>query len=369
MTIVQAIQNVLEVYNRPLNIMEIYKYIIENKLYTFKARDPMHIIKTTLRRHTYNLDFSSSKKHKYFQLIVDNGSFSTYGLYQPMSYYNINQELYLNSRAIDIGYFIEIIKDIDNNKVINIEKLRDNYDVLIKFNIIDKINENYILSKYSNWFIAIEKYFNRKYLISPLDINTKLNLLESYFLLQRVLKCDFTIIYNLLKLLTKKDSITLDKFSLEIVIRVYWLIDFRILSQNKDIISLTIEGKIIVNKLVKENIDISQENIVINNFLVNEFVNTFVKINKLNATRTTNYKKYIKKYFVTCFNLHKNKFYDRVTISSFINSIILLTLIESNKIIEFINIKTILINTNYLKSIGYSFSYSIKEQDGYIIKG
>jgi hypothetical protein len=369
MTIVQAIQNVLEAYNRPLTVMEIYQYIIENKLYVFKAKDPLHIVKTTIRRHCYNLHFSSAKNIKHFQMILDNQSFSTYGLYQPISNNSSDKELYLNTNTVDIKYFIEIIKNIKNNRIDNKNKLEENYDILIKFNIIDKINENYILTKYSNWFIRIEKYFKNKYLISPLDINEKLDILESYFLLQRVLKNDFTIIYNLLSLLKKKDYINLEDFSLELLIRIPWLIDFKILAQNENRITLTIEGESIADNLIIENINISKENVTINNFLLNQFVFTFIKINQLNMKRTSKSKLYLKKYFETCFNLHKDRFYDRVTISSFINSIILLSLIESNRIIEFIDIKTVLINTNYLKDIGYNFSYSIKEQDGYITKG
>ncbi len=369
MTIIQAIQNVLEAYNRPLSIMEIYQYIIENKLYVFKAKNPLHIVKTTLRRHCYNLDFSSAKRTKYFQLIVDNGSFSIYGLYQPMNYNNSNKELYLNLNAIDIKYFIEVINDINNRIIIDKYKLEKSYDILLKFNIIDKINNNYILTKYSNWFLSLESHFTKQYLISPLDINEKLNLLEKYFLLQRVIKNDFSMIFNLLKSIKDKNIISMEKYSTETLIRVYWLIDFRILIKDKNIVSITRQGQHFLNILLNENVEISKEKVTINNFILNKFVYTFAKINELNIKKTINYKIYIKKYFEICFNLHKDKFYDRVTMSSLINSIIILSLIESKKIIEFVEIKIILINTNYLKDMGYSFSYSVKEQDGYIIKG
>ena len=81
MTIVNAIQIVLNEDNKPLTHKEIYKQIIEKKLYEFGAQNPERIVQSTIRRHCYGLDFPSASKKKYFQIVVNNKSQSKYTLY------------------------------------------------------------------------------------------------------------------------------------------------------------------------------------------------------------------------------------------------------------------------------------------------
>lgn len=135
MTIVQAIKNVLETYNKPLTVMEIYQYIIENKLYIFKAKNPLDITRVTIRKHCYGLNFSSASKTKYFQIILNKRGDSKYGLYnKDIDYSNIN---------------IKDISIVDNDKLpeeqIYESLLKHKYD--IKQELLDNI-----LNSHPNFF-------------------------------------------------------------------------------------------------------------------------------------------------------------------------------------------------------------------------
>ena len=81
MTIIQAIQHVLKKSNKPLTHKEIYKVIVNEGLYVFKAEKPMHIVNSMIRRHCYGLDFSTASKIKYFKIVVNNKSSTQYDLY------------------------------------------------------------------------------------------------------------------------------------------------------------------------------------------------------------------------------------------------------------------------------------------------
>lgn len=83
MTIINAIKEVMKKANKPLTGQETYKLIIESNLYTFPAKNPEHVVKTTIRRHCLGLDFPTSKKVKYFKIVENKGSASKYFLIEP----------------------------------------------------------------------------------------------------------------------------------------------------------------------------------------------------------------------------------------------------------------------------------------------
>lgn len=80
MTIIKAIQEVLREAKKPLTHREIYKIINNKKSYIFKAKDPMHIVKSMIRRHCFGLDFSTASKIKYFKIVVNDKSHTKYTL-------------------------------------------------------------------------------------------------------------------------------------------------------------------------------------------------------------------------------------------------------------------------------------------------
>lgn len=80
MTIVNAIREVMKQENKALTGEEIYKLIAQKNLYNFPAKDPIHVITTTIRRSCLGIDFPSSKKVKYFKIVENNKKASKYFL-------------------------------------------------------------------------------------------------------------------------------------------------------------------------------------------------------------------------------------------------------------------------------------------------
>ena len=62
----EAISEVLRDASKPMSPEKIYQAIIERRLYSFPAQDPVHVVRTTLRRHSVNLDFPTARPSKYF---------------------------------------------------------------------------------------------------------------------------------------------------------------------------------------------------------------------------------------------------------------------------------------------------------------
>ncbi len=83
MTILKAIQEVMKKENKALTDKEAYQLIIKYNLYEFPAKDPVHVVKTTIRRHCLGLDFPTSKKVKYFKIVENKRGSSKYFLIEP----------------------------------------------------------------------------------------------------------------------------------------------------------------------------------------------------------------------------------------------------------------------------------------------
>ena len=74
MTIHEAARRVMLEAGKPLSTREIYDFIINMKLYEFKARDPISVLRSMIRSRTKNINNPSSSAVRYFQL-VDGGKF------------------------------------------------------------------------------------------------------------------------------------------------------------------------------------------------------------------------------------------------------------------------------------------------------
>lgn len=77
-TIIQAITDVLSEENHSLSVKAIYGKIVSKGYYNFNAQNPYSVVRVELRRHCAGIDFSSSHKKKYFQILND----GTYTLLQ-----------------------------------------------------------------------------------------------------------------------------------------------------------------------------------------------------------------------------------------------------------------------------------------------
>lgn len=72
-TIAQAISEVMQAEGKPMTVSEIYDAIIGSKLYSFKADEPVHVVRSQIRRHCLGVDFPTSSKAKYFG--IQNGKY------------------------------------------------------------------------------------------------------------------------------------------------------------------------------------------------------------------------------------------------------------------------------------------------------
>ena len=74
MTIYEAARQVMLEAGKPLSTREIYDFIINMRLYEFKARDPISVLRSTIRSRTENINNPSSNPVRYFRL-VEGGKF------------------------------------------------------------------------------------------------------------------------------------------------------------------------------------------------------------------------------------------------------------------------------------------------------
>lgn len=65
----EVISEVLRAKKKPLTVEEIYTEIQKRKLYDFRAKNPLHVVNSQLRRHCKDLDFPSARLDKYFSLL------------------------------------------------------------------------------------------------------------------------------------------------------------------------------------------------------------------------------------------------------------------------------------------------------------
>ncbi len=67
MTIVEAIKQVMRSAQRPLTAREAFTAIVDESLYEFHAKDPLHVVSMQIRRHCAGIDFPSAAPNKHFQ--------------------------------------------------------------------------------------------------------------------------------------------------------------------------------------------------------------------------------------------------------------------------------------------------------------
>src|SRR5689334_11111422 len=75
-TIVEVAQKVLRDLGRAASLDEIYAEIIQKKLYEFNTPTPEHVLRTTVRRHTGNVERVDSSEEVLFEMVSED----VYGL-------------------------------------------------------------------------------------------------------------------------------------------------------------------------------------------------------------------------------------------------------------------------------------------------
>ncbi len=71
-TIVEAIKQVMKAHDRAMTVQEVYESIVQQNLYDFKASQPLHVVRSQIRRHCLELDFPSASDVKHFQMQGEN---------------------------------------------------------------------------------------------------------------------------------------------------------------------------------------------------------------------------------------------------------------------------------------------------------
>jgi hypothetical protein len=75
-TIVEAIKEVMQIKGEPMTVAEVHDQIVANKLYHFKAANPVNIVNSQVRRHCKGIpEQKSYSKIKHFKLVGTNKYF------------------------------------------------------------------------------------------------------------------------------------------------------------------------------------------------------------------------------------------------------------------------------------------------------
>lgn len=82
MTINEAIKEVLNSCEHGLTSKQIYEEIVARNLYSFKAKNPEHVVNTNIRRRCVDLDFPTSHPIKLFKIVGYEGKKIRYALLQ-----------------------------------------------------------------------------------------------------------------------------------------------------------------------------------------------------------------------------------------------------------------------------------------------
>lgn len=67
-TICSAAREIIKKNQKPMTALEIYDLIVREKLYAFKAKQPLAILKSTLRKHTEGVASGAKMGIPYFKM-------------------------------------------------------------------------------------------------------------------------------------------------------------------------------------------------------------------------------------------------------------------------------------------------------------
>lgn len=124
-TIIEAIKEVLSNEINGLTSNDIYKKIIERKLYSFNAKDPKSIVNGIIRKHCFGIDFPTASPVKHFIVV--------------------KQEKHVNYYLINNNFEKKVIKikaTKDEKELLPEEKMMSAYNDhidIIKSQLIDEI--------------------------------------------------------------------------------------------------------------------------------------------------------------------------------------------------------------------------------------
>lgn len=66
-TIISAVKTVMQRHGKPMTVQQVYDVIKRENLYSFRASQPVHVVRSQIRRHCFALDFPSASETKHFE--------------------------------------------------------------------------------------------------------------------------------------------------------------------------------------------------------------------------------------------------------------------------------------------------------------
>jgi dnd system-associated protein 4 len=82
-TVLEAAQKALLLIGRPASVDEIYQIIVNNSFYTFNTPTPEHVLRTTIRRHTKDVERVDSSDAVLFE-VTDNENYRMVTMSKPI---------------------------------------------------------------------------------------------------------------------------------------------------------------------------------------------------------------------------------------------------------------------------------------------
>ncbi|HZH31875.1 MAG TPA: TIR domain-containing protein [Pyrinomonadaceae bacterium] len=99
-TIILAIKEVMQSHRKPMTVQQVYDAIVSLNLYSFKASQPVHVVRSQIRRHTFGLDFPSAVDLKHFEL---RGKDKYYVLPKPVKQKSKSSQMGVNTDVENIA--------------------------------------------------------------------------------------------------------------------------------------------------------------------------------------------------------------------------------------------------------------------------
>lgn len=140
-TIIDAISQVLQESKTSLSIAVIYNRIVENRYYTFRAQDPLSVVRVELRRHCVGVDFPTAASKKYFKILKD----GTYCLLDQGLEFQVRTTEFETKKVIEVGSESDYIKDLKELHTKYVEDFKEK--VLSQLKDIDPTTFEYFCKK------------------------------------------------------------------------------------------------------------------------------------------------------------------------------------------------------------------------------
>ena len=109
-TIILAIKEVMRDHGKPMQVQQVYDAIVKGDLYRFKASQPVHVVRSQIRRHCFGLDFPTAADLKHFEI---RGTNKYYLLPKPVRQKSKLGQVGTNRKAEKVGVTPALLESTD----------------------------------------------------------------------------------------------------------------------------------------------------------------------------------------------------------------------------------------------------------------